>query len=474
MNNDKRNIVIIGGGFSGSMLAINLACDQSLSDYNIYIVEKNHEVPKGLAYSTNTNLHLLNVPVKNMSAFSDKPDDFLDYCHEKWNRRVDLKELGNYYLPRAFYADYLKDKMNLAKSQFANIKLVKAQAQDILLKEDHGYEVILDNNETLQAQFVVLAVGNIAYGNPRIANSDYFKSPTYVQNPWDMRYLSSLDPNKPVLIMGTAQTAIDIALVLNDHGLAAPIYMLSRHGYMSQPHTLAATKVMCSGYDAGLNIDNLDKNILKAFKQVRQAIKQSHDWRLVIDSLRLFTQKYWAGLDIWQKKRFTRHIQVIWDIHRHRLAMGVANDVNRLLGAGQIKILKGRIINIEEEGNMAKITYRRRGENINSQLDVAYVFNCTGPNFNLKTLDNELLRNLNASGFICPHEFGVGVKTSNIYNVVDASDKVLDNVYIMGPILKPQLFETVAVPELRNEVKDIADKIINQVKYKYSVSIEKV
>lgn len=122
---------------------------------------------------------------------------------------------------------------------------------------------------------------------------------------------------------------------------------------------------------------------------------------------------------------------------------------------------------------MAKITYRRRGENINSQLDVAYVFNCTGPNFNLKTLDNELLRNLNASGFICPHEFGVGVKTSNIYNVVDASDKVLDNVYIMGPILKPQLFETVAVPELRNEVKDIADKIINQVKNNYSVMLKK-
>ncbi len=376
-------------------------------------------------------------------------------------------------MTKEIYADYLKDKMNLAKSQFANIKLVKAQAQDILLKENHGYEVILDNNETLQAQFVVLAVGNIAYGNPRIANSDYFKSPTYVQNPWDMRYLSSLDPNKPVLIMGTAQTAIDIALVLNDHGLAAPIYMLSRHGYMSQPHTQAATKVMCSGYDAGLNIDNLDKNILKAFKQVRQAIKQSHDWRLVIDSLRLFTQKYWASLDIWQKKRFTRHIQVIWDIHRHRLAMGVANDVNRLLDAGKIKILKGRIINIEEEGNMAKVTYRRRGENINSQLDVAYVFNCTGPNFNLKTLDNELLRNLNASGFICPHEFGVGVKTSNIYNIVDASDKVLDNVYIMGPILKPQLFETVAVPELRNEVKDIADKIINQVKNNYSVVLKK-
>ena len=60
------DILILGGGFSGTMLAIQLLRrDPRL---NVAVVDKGKTPGRGLAYSTYYRFHVLNVSVKNMSA----------------------------------------------------------------------------------------------------------------------------------------------------------------------------------------------------------------------------------------------------------------------------------------------------------------------------------------------------------------------------------------------------------------------
>ena len=77
-NSHRGTIAIIGGGFSGVMTAVNLA---RLSRHPLQLTLINERRPKGrgVAYGSRRIEHLLNVAARNMSAFPDLPDHFVQW-----------------------------------------------------------------------------------------------------------------------------------------------------------------------------------------------------------------------------------------------------------------------------------------------------------------------------------------------------------------------------------------------------------
>ena len=71
-------IAIVGAGFSGTLLALHLLrhCPPPTK---LVLIERNSQFGRGLAYSTGNPSHILNVPAARMSAFHDRPDDFLNW-----------------------------------------------------------------------------------------------------------------------------------------------------------------------------------------------------------------------------------------------------------------------------------------------------------------------------------------------------------------------------------------------------------
>ncbi|VXD12701.1 FAD/NAD(P)-binding protein [Planktothrix paucivesiculata] len=63
-----QKIAIIGGGFSGVMVAIHLL-EKSTYPVNIYLIEQRNQLGEGIAYSTPSDHHLLNVSAGKMSSF---------------------------------------------------------------------------------------------------------------------------------------------------------------------------------------------------------------------------------------------------------------------------------------------------------------------------------------------------------------------------------------------------------------------
>jgi uncharacterized NAD(P)/FAD-binding protein YdhS len=98
----KFSVAIIGGGFSGAILAAQLLrCgDPSMS---VVVVEKNSSVGRGLAYGTECHSLLLNVRARNMSAFPDDPNHFLRWAQSNHDPGTGPGS----FLPRAVYGSYV-------------------------------------------------------------------------------------------------------------------------------------------------------------------------------------------------------------------------------------------------------------------------------------------------------------------------------------------------------------------------------
>ena len=75
MSDDHRSVTIVGGGYSGTIAAAELA----RRGIACWLVEGHGRLAQGAAYSTDEPAHLLNVPAHNMSAFADRPDDFREW-----------------------------------------------------------------------------------------------------------------------------------------------------------------------------------------------------------------------------------------------------------------------------------------------------------------------------------------------------------------------------------------------------------
>lgn len=91
-------IAIIGGGFSGTVLAIQLLRIGLLQTNSIALIEKAPRIGPGLAYSTEDECCLLNVPVGNMSALADDLGHFVRYCQE-----TDPTITPSSFVPRQLY-----------------------------------------------------------------------------------------------------------------------------------------------------------------------------------------------------------------------------------------------------------------------------------------------------------------------------------------------------------------------------------
>src|SRR5215212_2483993 len=71
-NRPRTPVAIVGGGFSGTMLAAQLA-RRGISSL---LIEGGGRAVLGTAYSTDEPAHVLNLRAEEMSAWPDKPADF--------------------------------------------------------------------------------------------------------------------------------------------------------------------------------------------------------------------------------------------------------------------------------------------------------------------------------------------------------------------------------------------------------------
>ncbi len=133
--------------------------------------------------------------------------------------------------------------------------------------------------------------------------------------------------------------------------------------------------------------------------------------------------------------------------------------------SGRLSIVKGSIGGISADENGLAVAVRQRdGDAI--ALRGAAVINCTGPAEGYKEDRSFLYRNLFGRGLAVPDDLNMGIRASEEFVVIEPAGKRSKHLMVLGPPLKGELWESIAVPELRNQAFRVAEVIVADLKAK--------
>jgi uncharacterized NAD(P)/FAD-binding protein YdhS/uncharacterized RmlC-like cupin family protein len=461
-DNYEETIAIIGGGFSGTLLATHLLSSDFRSSTRVILIDRSPRFSRGFAYSTSNRFHLLNVPAQNMSAFPNDPNHFLN-----WAQKRDENITPRSFVPRMFYGEYLETILHRANlDKKPNIKFIRLndEAIDIEDLKNDSAQILLESGKKFKANKIILATGNYFPKNPKIENEEFYSSDFYVKDPWSSKALQNLSDTADLLFIGTGLTMVDKAIELKAKGHKGTIYTLSRHGFLPSTHKLDLQPIEVS-YESLIEKSKQSNfsivDILHDIKTKIHHLDNTEDWRQVIDKLRPHVQTLWQSLTGRDKQRFLKRLRPLWDIHRHRMAPEISLMLQSMISESQLKIHAGKILEykINEETEKVAISYLDKVSKEVKTITVSRVLNCSGLEFDFCQIEDPLLSKLLNDGTIRPDSLSLGFEASSDGALIDKDAKISEVLFTLGPALKGKLWETTAVPEIRSQAYKLAELI---------------
>lgn len=434
-----QHIVIVGGGFSGTLLAINLMRHDGPC---VTLIERG-TAARGLAYATHNASHLLNVRASNMSAFPDLPDHFA-----RWFAGQGGAADG--FASRQKYGQYLGELLDDASRQHDALRVVKADAMSCR-PTGNGVEIAIDDGSVVKADLAVLAVGNLP-PHPPPGLDPALLGDRYRSDPWSSDIAEGLGSRDHILLVGTGLTAIDAALTLWDSGFDGTVTALSRRGLLPRPHG-------AGGHPSG-DIAVGETSFASLLNGVRRRTREI-GWRQSVDELRPVTQRIWQRADARQRARFLRHLRPWWDVHRHRLAPQVAARLEEMQAAGRLRIFPGSTVGFTLEGDAVRAVLRPRGSAAAQEEHFARIVNCTGPGGDLLRTDEALLKGLADNGTIRADSERLGIDVDSQCRTLNRAGEANHQLLAVGPLTRGTFWEITAVPDIRRQVWDIARRLSN-------------
>lgn len=480
-----QTIAIIGGGFSGAMVATHLL-RQATHPLQIKLIERYSSIGRGVAYNTPFGCHLLNVPAGKMSAFPDLPDHFLNWLNQQPLAECQDAEsvianqaqfTADQFVSRNIYGSYIRAVLAEAQTIAAEgvqLECLQDEAEAIYPAANYpamtGGTIHLKSGQLLQANQIILALGNFPAAAPPVANQSFYQSARYISNPWSGE-VESVDLDQPVLLIGSGLTMLDWALALHQRGFRNKIYVVSRRGLLPQAHR--ATLPYALTINGTANQPEFPATVRLLLRWLRQKVKlaqqQGSDWRAVIDALRPHTQAIWQALPLAERRRFLRHLRPYWEVHRHRVAPKVAETMSQLIQTGQIQLQAGRIQAYREHDQGVEVSIRPRQQTERLIFNVGTVVNCTGTECNYRNLGLPLIESLVQAGLVQADPLGLGFAVTKNGALLQVDGQASNWLFTLGATQKGQLWETTAIPELRQQAANLAQVLLQQ-NYQLSVS----
>lgn len=450
-------VALVGGGFSATALVMNLLrCARSPLHLKIFEAVQ-QQYGRGLAYGhaapPREPAPLLNVPAGRIGLCQDDESDF----HRWWQAQGGGEARD--FAPRASYGDYLLHRLAEAieRRPDCRIEHIPKAVVSLAAHASQGW-VLRDSQNTLHAAHqVALTHGH----SQRQAPEGCWDQQHWWPDPWAPEAQKALGSygSRPVLLIGTGLTAVDLLLQRLESPAAGPVLMVSRRGLLPQAHrALSAPPV-----EASLELGPLFAHEGRASRLVRnlRSAMRAQDWRDVLGALRHETPRLWQSLPAAARASLMRHALPYWDSHRHRAAHSVMDKVNAAIATGRARRIAGRVLGGAQAlpGEGWHVRLRTRGSTQVVDLHVAAVFNCTSPVNAGAQAAAQLEADLLSRGNARRDALRLGLEVDARHRVLHANGKPQPGLWCVGPALRAGWWEATAIQELRQHAATVAQAI---------------
>jgi uncharacterized NAD(P)/FAD-binding protein YdhS len=451
------DVIIVGAGYSGTLVAVQLARAQA--NLRIALIERGKNAGRGVAYGTTDPKHLLNVRADQMGAFPDDIGHFYRWLEHHPSNLIaagvtDLRP--DAYIPRLVFGDYIQDLLRQACEISKGLDLIQDEIVDMTRGNDGSFKLLSRQGKNLTGLQVVLALGNFPPGENHGMNKASDR-PWFSNNPYLAETHAKLAEPGDILIIGTGLTSLDVLLTLAPIKQEGKIHILSRRGLFPQPHGKVAA------YPTFFDCDHLPKTARELLRRVRREVRiaaaHGTDWRPVVDSIRPFNQAIWRNLGYAEQRRFLRHLRSFWDTHRHRCAPQVMAVKEWFEAEKRLICHRGHILAYRPVENGVEVTYRPRGTQEKKTFVVRQVLSCTGPQSDYRKLDDPFVRHLLKRDLLAPDPLRIGAYSAQDGRLINQTSEPIDGLYTLGSARMGQLYESIAVPELRGQAAALAKQL---------------
>ncbi|GAB2586411.1 FAD/NAD(P)-binding protein [Dyella jejuensis] len=451
-----RRVAIIGGGAAGATLLSELLERPAAQPLHLDWYTGTGTPGRGVAYGTRSERHLLNVRAAAMGMFASRPGGFLEYMQKR-----DPTIAGTDFLPRCWYGEYLEKEtaqaLARAKENGHDVRVVPYDV-DAMVPEHDGV-IIFQGESTTRVDAAVLAVGALTPRPLPHVDDAALASGRYVTLPWSL--LADAKPDTQahhVAVIGLGLTAVDVIVELAATWPNARFTAISRHGVLPEVHQASASLPF---EDSAELVETMRDapDIRTWLHLVREAIGHTDDWRRVIDSLRPHTPELWRLLPQADRARFLRHARWAWERARHRLPPQVAKAVQALEQQGRLKRLRGHMRGVRLTERGLRMRYTSNGSGLEQSLDADLIVQSVGLETDVRQTQHPLLQQLMTNGHIRSDPFGLGIDARPDGRLLH-NGQAWPRLFALGSMLRGTLWESTAMPEIRQQARQLADRLL--------------
>ena len=442
------DVAVIGGGFSGVAAAIQIrkAFRPIERHFRIGLFEKHPDhLAAGIAYATPFPGHLLNVNAASMSVDDEEPASFLD-----WLAANAPDYVSNTFVPRHLYASYLKDALVRAGARYSNIdcSIIMSEVTRIS-PEGPLYRLYAESSGQFLAARVVLALGHVISAGAAIAGG----VDRCLASPWRPASYEGIAELNEIAVVGTGLSGVDSVLECERRGFGGIYRLISRRGLLPHRHQTAQAPTAVPG---GLLTQT---SLPRLVHLMRSAVDGGEPWYPLVQGLRPHLNDIWRKLGERGQRQFLRHLRPYWDTHRHCIPQSSSDVIDMLRQAGRLVTIKGNVVHAGDAAGRFFLEVRERGICAHVRISADRIFDCSGQLAPVKSTHSRLLRQLCGSGLVSVHRLGFGLRCTEEGQALSAAGTPAKGLHVLGPLRKGDLWETIAVREIRAQAAVIARAI---------------
>jgi uncharacterized NAD(P)/FAD-binding protein YdhS len=489
------SLLVVGGGPSGVSLLYQLTGKleeaRARASLDVILVDRGAVGP-GLAFATSDPLHILNVPVSDMTIDPSRPTQFLEWWRQEAARGgLPARNASATRHPaRYVFGAYLQGILRSIDESVARRQIHLEQRRDELVglqRRGRRFLASFSSGSTETFDAVVLALGHQAPDSYREfeGRNDYvgcWKRPT----DWHFR-------EPMVVVLGTRLSAIDAALTLIGGGYKGRICMVSRSGWLPRvaaPSLDYELRYVTDGFIEStmrgtlglealtalvraeletaaacpLDWDRLlhpEPSTLETFRRDVMAARsrRARPWESVVMALYARAPDIWRLLTEEAKIRFHQELDSLWMTHLGTVPLLNGERVLAMLESGQLTVHGGLSgVSYDEAASIFVIQLATADRPIHSRV----LINGTGPGYDLANCSSPVIVNLLESGLAVAHPCGGFRLNTQTLEVLDAGGRDVEGLFVLGDMTHGEWFATADMTHNAMQAAIVVDELLSR------------